>query len=167
MTPAIYRENYDSLIGDPNNDYAVCIILEIQTVPFRIRSRSLFLSFCPAPFISTAYLHLSPLSPEYIPPPTQLKIIIVIWKKSKCLSWRSPPDDTRVIALFLPCRRFRIELQSLSDVLTATTYQFAGLKDHKPRMHRHLLGWSPEKAHVLLCAKIHRSDYRNAGVTVC
>ena len=45
-------------------------------------------------------------------------------------------------------------------------YRFAGLKDHKPRMHRHLLGWSPEKAHALLCAKIHRSDYRNAGVTV-
>ena len=45
-----------------NNDYTVCIILEIQTVPFRIRSRSLFLSFRPPPFISTAYLHLSPRS---------------------------------------------------------------------------------------------------------
>jgi len=43
----------------PNNDYTVCIILEIQTVPFRIRSRSLFPFFRPAPFISTAYVHLS------------------------------------------------------------------------------------------------------------
>lgn len=45
-----------------NNDYTVCIILEIQTVPFRISSLSLSLYFRPSHFISTTYLHLPPQS---------------------------------------------------------------------------------------------------------